>query len=303
MNTCVIQEIEDTIEKLSEQVKSLKDMPSLNKKKSKPNIKKFSPDSISIDGCILTIPYKKAGTDYYVIKNDNHYIITTDKCNKVIGGFHYGLIPETFCAVNNIPQKNAEKIRGINAYSIWTKKHRPSCEPEGMVFIKPLSVWIDIYLTGSNEVKGTSLASGYILGGDSNKKYGRVLPKDITKMKYVDFETIANNHSKRMLTENEFQVAMFGVKENCSTGNLDDGRIKHIKDFTSKYGIEQATGCQWIWSSEQHGDNTEHKKIFGGHLDHSSHSGSRASDWSNSVWYTPWGIGLRCACEHLNDAS
>ena len=48
----------------------------------------------------------------------------------------------------------------------------------------------------------------------------------------------------------QFQKATDGVKENCSAEDLDNGTIKYIDFLTSKYGLIQATGVQWVWSSD-----------------------------------------------------
>lgn len=39
-----------------------------------------------------------------------------------------------------------------------------------------------------------------------------------------------------------------------------------------------------------------HTAIFGGNRDNTVESGSRASNWNNTVWNTNWNIGSRYAC-------
>jgi len=168
-----------------------------------------------------------------------------------------------------------------------------------MAYVKKLDTWVDIYLVSDQyEELGTSAAGVNILAGYEH--YGRKLPKGKEDCKWQDFKEIGEKFGKRMLTEKEFQVAMYGVKENCSAGDLDNGITKHIPDFMSKYGIEQATGCQCVWSSEQYGSNEERKKIFGGLRDETTYSGSRASYWDNTVWPTSWDVGCRYACDPLH---
>jgi hypothetical protein len=94
--------------------------------KSKAIIKKVNSHTIEVDGTRLSLnnlpktnEFKKAGTDYCVLKDaDDKYSIAqadTEEFDEysVIGGFHYGLIPEDFEARNNITQKQVKKIRGM----------------------------------------------------------------------------------------------------------------------------------------------------------------------------------------------
>lgn len=272
------------------------------------SIIKVNPHTVFVNGVELSLNdkgvAKKEGTDYLICKSGDSYQLIQNRygsvlSGEIIGGFHYGLCGEEFEPINNIGKKHAKKLAGINAYSIWDQHHRPTCDPKGMVYIPKLDLWVDMYLVSDKyEEVGTSAAGFNILAGYEHN--GRKLPKDKTECKWQDFKEIGEKFGKRMLTEKEFQVSMYGVKENYSADDLDNGITKHIPDFMSKYGIEQATGCQWIWSSEQYGDNKDRKKIFGGSRDVTTFSGSRASSWHYAVWNTSWSLGCRYACDHLH---
>ncbi len=274
----------------------------------KVSIVKANPHTVFVDGLELSLNdegvVKKEGTDYFICKDGNSFKLYELKdllgaSGDIVGGFHYGQCGEDFKAINNIGKKHAKKLAGIKANTIWDQYHRPTCDPKGMAYVKNLDLWVDMYLVSDKyEEVGTSAAGYNILAGYEH--HGRKLPKDKTECKWQDFKEIGDKFGKRMLTEKEFQVAMYGVKENHSAGDLDNGITKHIPDFMSKYGIEQATGCQWIWSSEQYGDNIERKKIFGGPRDNTVESGSRASFWHFYVWYTNWSYGCRYACNPLH---
>ena len=102
-----------------------------------------------------------------------------------------------------------------------------------------------------------------------------------------------------MPTKSEFQIAMDGVEENVSAEEEDDGSIKHIDFLTSKYGIEQATGVQWVWSADKYKDYKDRALILGGSRGSGFNAGSRAVRWpyfSHCVWC----IGCRFACDHMN---
>lgn len=129
-----------------------KQSKNIGTKKSKTLIKKVDAVTIEINGTRLSLNDKSvgkvAGTDYCVYEQNGTYIVSDNKNvknAKKVGGFHYGLISENFEAQKNIDKKHASKIAGINAYSIWDEKHRPTCEPYGMVYVKKANIWVDIF--------------------------------------------------------------------------------------------------------------------------------------------------------------
>lgn len=270
-------------------------------------IKKVGFGKVEIDNTILNVKdYKgiKPGDDVVIFKTkDKGYklALNMDIKNKdtdydIVGGFHYSLVPENFTARNNISNKKAKKLRGINEFSIWTQEHRPTCSPKGMTYNPKEDVWIDIYMCNSEYEKvGTSAAGKNFLAGDNHR--GRVNPHGSKDFLYKDFKQIAKEHGKRFITWDEFISSMRGVKEFASAGNDDNGITKHHPDFISKYGIEQATGHNWIWSEKI---DDVLAVILGGNRVAGVNAGSRASHWSDCVWLSVWNIGCRFACDSLN---
>lgn len=242
-----------------------------------------------------------AGTDYLVYERNGNYFLSVDANEAdavMVGGFHYGLIPEDFAARNNIDEEHAEQIRAINAYSIWDEDHRPTCNPNGMAYIPKEDIWVDIYMCGSEHEKfGTSAPHQHFLAGGND--YGRVNPNGDEDFLYKDFESVAQKHGKRFITFDEFISSMKGVKEFASAGDDDNGITKHHPDFVSMYGIEQATGYNWIWSEKI--DN-EKAVLLGGNRTRGVNAGSRASGWSSYVWNSFWSVGSRFACDSLKHA-
>lgn len=282
---------------------------------------------------------KAAGTDYSVYAlSTGSFIISASKTvpvgyttlnSKRIGGFHYGVIPEAFTAINNITASDATKIAGINSYSFWDLKFRPVCDPSGMVFI--FGRWYDIYLTNTDHhLYGTSAAGKTIAGGTISN--GRNYPKiplfyggdgTTTYGTFTWFEAaeVGKAYSKDMISYSEFVAIAYGVLEASSASTADTGITQHLANYTSKFGICMATGCQWIWSKDVFSDtsgtyvwqavtegrgsvysvgNNPKAAVFGGLLDHTTNSGSRSSGWSLYVWNTYWYIGCRFACSHLS---
>ncbi len=277
---------------------------------------------------------KTGGTDYYVYakSNGSFYLSANDAItsDRLIGGFHYGLTGEAETPTGNKTESDMVKLRGINQYSFWDLKFRPVASTKGIVFIG--NRWYDIYLLNSEHItNGTSKAGLKIAGGALTN--GRLYPKiplqyggDNT-LTYGSFKwfhacEIAKSHGKELIHYSEFQTIAYGVQEevDASTQDGGDATIQHYANLTSKYGIEQATGTQWIWGNDLIGDtagtfawqnnaegrgqthsisNSPNAVRLGGSSDNGVYSGSRASSWSYSVWNAYWNIGCRFACDHL----
>jgi hypothetical protein len=289
---------------------------------------------------------KTPGTDYYVyVLSENGFIISANKVNpsgyttdnsKLIGGFHYGLIPENEAPTGNKTADDMTSINGINKYSFWDLKFRPISNPEGMVYIG--GKWYDIYLLNSEHiVNGTSKANLTIAAGTTD--YGRARPKipleyggdgnvDYGSFKWFHTTEIAKSHSKELISYEEFMAIAYGVNEgkSSSTDGYETvaGKIEHYSELTSKYGIEQATGVQYLWGKDVGGNRDEgstawawrdktdqrgniyalHNNhitavLLGGNRGKGVNAGSRASSWSDYVWDSRWNIGCRFACDHL----
>lgn len=197
--------------------------------------------------------------------------------------------------------------------------------------------WVDIYLCGTDTAAngtskaGTNIASGTVLpkipaafGGNGTATY--------PTLNWWVANELARANQKRMLRETEFVDAAFGVTENQSiNATVSTYPItQRNAGYTSKYGIEQASGHHWIWGEDSNfyaevasptniwkdlngnnGDGTGRGLIntfgaaglsrvqLGGSRGGGASSGSRASLWSFYPWYSGWGVGLRAACEHL----
>ena len=281
---------------------------------------------------------KTAGTDYYVYaKSDSTFYISASDAitaDRLIGGFHYGLVGETETVTGNKLEADMVKIRGINSYSIWDLKYKPTASTKGMAKIG--SEWYDIYLLNSEHItNGTSKAGLSIAGGDSVTA-GRLMPKiplgfggnnTLNYGKFTWFQAceIAKDNLKRLISYSEFPTIAYGVLEGVSSSTnayeTVAGKIEHYPNLTSKFGIEQAAGVQWIcgadlanyptdtvwaWKANTDGrgqiystDNSPTAVILGGNRGDGARAGSRASHWRNSVWHSDWHIGCRFACDHL----
>ena len=284
---------------------------------------------------------RTAGTDYYIFATINSGFIasasktlpqgyTVDEV-RLIGGFHYGLTPEDEAATGNKTAEDMSKIQGINAYSFWDLKFRSICSNDGMVLVG--SKWYDIYLLNSEHIdNGTSKAHLKIAAGTTD--YGRAIPKipiayggdnivTYGKLTWFQLCEIAKSHGKQLIGYDEFPTIAYGVTEgkSSSTDAYESvaGKIEHYSNLTSKHGIEQATGVQYVWGRDLSEDggtrawqdvtdgrgqiyaaaNSPVAVKLGGNRDDGVNAGSRSSNWSNSVWNSNWSLGCRFACDHL----
>ena len=301
------------------------------------SFKVVSDYTLTLASNLLVPETKTAGTDYYVYaKSDATFYISSNEnitTDRQIGGFHYGLVGETEAATGNKTEADMVKIRGINAYSFWDLKYRPTASPKGMVCIG--KKWYDIYLLNSEHIaNGTSKAGLLIAAGATTN--GRAIPKipleyggngtlNFGKFTWYQALEIAKAHGKELIPYSEFPTIAYGVSEGASSSTNGyetvAGKIEHYPYLTSKYGIEQATGVQWIWGADVGGnypttdwawrDNTDSRGqiystsnnptavLLGGNRAYGVNAGSRASYWSVCVWLSYWDIGCRFACAHL----
>lgn len=300
--------------------------------------------SFAADTPVIMPALLVAGTDYAIfacadgsVRADANWSApagyTTDSSRKV-GGFHYGLVaPGTtvaggqFAASGNgmiWTQADVDLIAGINAWSIWDLHYRPNCpNPRGMARTVG-GAWVDIYFCNTDvDINGssrynTNVGSGTVLpkkplafGGDGVATY--------TNMTWWVASELAHAVGKRLLWEHEFVDAAFGVTEAVALGGASETIPSTAREprFTSKYGIEQATGHIHTWGmdSGQAGETyswqaitggrgssytTPHRRVLlGGTRSNGAGAGSRCSHWGIAPSYSSWDIGLRAACDHL----
>jgi hypothetical protein len=263
--------------------------------------------------------------------------------SRKLGGFHYGLVPvgETlaggqFNTAGSVTtggmvwtQPDVDALAGINAHSLWDLRWRPICDPRGMVCVAG-NFWADIYLCNTDvDANGTSrfnqpIASGTVLpkvpaafGGNGTLTYGNC--------NWWTAAELAGAAGKSLLSEAEFVQAAFGVTEAVALGGAASTPPATVREprFTSKWGLEQASGHVWIWGQDANygGDGVwtysgaastiGRGQVFrqgsvgvvrvrlGGARDNGSICGSRASNWSGAPWNSLWNIGLRARCDHL----
>lgn len=292
---------------------------------------------------------KNPGTDYYVYVNSSEtFEISKDKnkgtaSNILIGGFHYGLTTENENPTGDKTEADMVNIRGINKYSIWDLKWMPSNGiPEGKFYA--CNKWNDIYLTDVDyAIRGFSscvaldgsiakIAGGATDNGRGVSKIPLTYGGDgaVDFGKYTSFQAalVGNAWGMELHEIHHFQAIAYGVLEEKSSSidgyETTAGNIEHYPELTSIYGMEQATGTQWLWGSNTAGnrdegstdwawqDNTDGRGqtyalhnnhittvLLGGDRGDGASAGSRCSSWDYCVWDSYWSIGSRFSCNHL----
>ena len=166
----------------------------------------------------------------------------TAETSRKIGGFH--------CLCADVGTIKGHTLSGylkgyILPLSVWDLLHRPVSDSEGMVYIKEINKWVDIYLCSWS---GNSLES----------KFGAVIcdGSSATKFHGEGFSEQLRLISKRPLFRNEFATVAKGSNENTNIKNSTDPNTTggHIdtagRRMISNYGLEDCCGVLWQWGED-----------------------------------------------------
>ncbi len=309
--------------------------------------------NIAADTAIV-MPALTAGTDYAIyactdgtVRADASFTAPagyTTETSRLIGGFHYGLVaPGTTVAGGSFAttgngmiwtQADVDLIAGINAWSIWDLRWRTASSDsllraqKGFVFVN--GEWVAAYICSTDHIvnglskAGTNIASGTVLpkkplvfGGNGIATY--------TNMDWWTANEIVRAYGAKLMRESLFVDAAFGVTENQSIDATAATypTTQRNAGYTSKYGLEQASGHHWTWGEDSsfrpdgtvgwaYNDVTGGRGqiylqntlglirvLLGGGRMLGVFSGSRCSAWGDSPWHSAWNFGVRAACDHL----
>lgn len=166
----------------------------------------------------------------------------TAETSRKIGGFH--------CLCADVGTIEGHTLSGylkgyILPLSVWDLLHRPVSDSEGMVYIKEINKWVDIYLCSWS---GNSLES----------KFGAVICDGVSATKFhgEGFSEQFRLISKRPLFRNEFATVAKGSNENTNIKNSTDPNTTggHIdtagRRMISNYGLEDCCGVLWQWGED-----------------------------------------------------
>ena len=289
----------------------------------------------------ISMPGLSAGTDYFVYVTSAgavsavaatgiwpNPVASPPADSRLIGGFHYAP------GGNATGRAGGDTTPAINEYSAWDLKWRPqAADPRGMTLVAG-TFWADIYFTNRDpQTYGTSRNNQPIADGETGSTTTAIIPTAFGgngSTRYATWnwwnaaEALAA-FGKRHPTYQQFAALAFGATEAVSRGNdpvttglgtTNAGSSQADQVFTSKWGIIQATGVEWVWGADFGGGaaaaaytaNTESRgstyqmenaAFFGGFWNESADSGSRASNWGASPTVSSTGFGARGVCDHL----
>ena len=218
------------------------------------------------------------------------------------------------------------KIRGINEYSLWDLKYYAKCYAgnKGMfsdgiscydIYLGGVAYGIDLYSKANVQIAGGGLDAPYnrgypkiplIYGGNGTINYGKLTP-------FVAYDLV-NAAGKELIGYTEFTKVAYGVQEGLSQAEPISGQTGHIGALTSKYGMELATGSQYIWSRDfgtsaatawsaiadnrgQVYTNVQVALLGGARAETAGISGSRCSNWIAGLTNSNWTSGFRARCD------
>ncbi len=200
-----------------------------------------------------TAATERKGKDFYIYACDDSGTLALllsanstypdgygDTTSRKIGGFH--------CLCADVGTISGHTLSGYMAgdilpASVWDLKHRPVCDPAGMVFSETAKLWVDIYLASGT---GSSTASVY--GGTAS-----------VSRNWMDFVDDMGAVGKRLLTNYEFQLIAAGSNEETNIagsalptdGNGVGGHVDtNGRAMISYCGCWECCGYLWQWIQE-----------------------------------------------------
>ena len=285
------------------------------------------------------------GNDYYIYicdpgtdDQDERYLISLnstfpdgegwdDANTRKIGGFHYGRVRNTDEYGRPINTSGAVRGAGwegntrvdIIPNSVWTTKHRPKCDPSGMVYLGN-ALWGDIYLSsddGANglqsvycgtPITGTEGLNWYI-AGERARRVGKRLPD------YMEFTVAADGSPQGLDDSNTNGWTATANKARTAVGNIANAvSALNICDLVGnvwKWLVEllhDPTGAAWAWHDvlgsgygQAYMANSTglHALIGGGNWYGGVRCGSRAVYCSYYPWNVNTHFGVWCVCDSL----
>ena len=255
----------------------------------------------------------------------------TSANSRKIGGFHYGRVR----TVAERYDTGITPATQIVPNSVWDLKHRPTCDPTGMVEVVPGKLWVDIYL--ASEGSGTWPENIPV------SRYGVPPIKDDIYAR-SDFHLLARNAGKRIPGAEEFLTYAEGAPQGndanndtawSASSNSGPTNTGAVAKAVSMFNVVDAAGNLWDWLDDHYDLGIENRALWstaivdvgkdaafargqaytyvygasnesswrsfigGGTFDNSVLCGSRCLNSDKNPWGAYGRIGVRCVCDAL----
>lgn len=235
--------------------------------------------------------------------------------SRKLGGFHFGRVRGDADRFNASASLSVEIIPN----SVWDLKHRPKCDPTGMVEVIPGALWVDIYLASGD---GGAWPSTMPLS-----RYNATPLTGTEGYSRLDYPRLARNAGKRLPNYQEFLVFAYGVPQGAvgGSGRVNTGQHGGYGfDCVSCLNVDQPSGNVWqqtshyfdresqnIWSDDLNtGQDSSHdhgqwyggdfrNAFVGGGWDNGAEAGSRCVSLLIPPWAESAGSGVRAVCDSL----
>ncbi|OEY67454.1 hypothetical protein [Marinobacter sp. X15-166B] len=239
---------------------------------------------------------------------------TADNSRK-IGGFHFGKVRPLADAYNAAAALPTQIIPN----SCWDLKHRPKCDPSGMVEVIPGQLWVDIYLASEDSTPWPntvpiSVHNATPLTGTEG--YSR-----------LDYSRLVRNAGKRLPDYSEFMMFAYGVPQGttgASGRQSTGGHAGYGFECVSCLNVDQPSGNLYQQSSLFYDRDTgvgwkddlntgkdganNHGQWYGGQFRtalfgagwyDAGEAGSRSVALNSVPWDVSAYVGLRGVCDSL----
>lgn len=223
-------------------------------------------DADNWDDNLYITASQRAGKDFYIFaiadnSGEPKFILSANKIvpnnytinnTKLIGGFH--------CLCADVGTISGHTLSGYVAgdilpLSVWDLNFRANSDNDGMVYIKPINKWVDIYLSSwdsTNNVLVSKYNQAFVTGTTTPAMHGFLFMENYEKVNkilpsYDEFTIWAKGSAEN--------VAIQGAANPITTGGHNNTAGSRI---ISNYGIEDSIGVLWQWTR----DNTEYSSSY-----------------------------------------
>ena len=281
----------------------------------------FASLALGDDVCIYAVRDASGIAQWVASKNSTVPTGYTAGTSRKLGGFHFGRVREKAdrydAAITPATQ--------IVPNSCWDLRHRPTCDPTGMVEVIPGKLWVDIYLN--------SEGSGTWPDNIPVSRYGATPIKDDVYAR-SDFHLLAANAGKQLPTVEQFKAYAQGCLQGndanndaawSATSNTGPTTTGAVAKAVSMFNVVDAAGNLWDWIDNHHdlGGTFAYDKAVvdvgkdaafargevhhavwrcffgGGDFDYGVRAGAGCLYSNAHPWYAIGSVGLRGVCGAL----